>query len=166
MSKQETNPEIKALIRIFLIAIAAAGVVFAAAAIAKETVFAEPQLEVFNHKTHEVYFSIPASDGTLVTLEWVHSIELEPITVTYKVEDGKLFLIERTVKSYGAGVESDLGGVTTVEDGVIYTRGLHIEYPYLNYTHSHDVHHKLTIGDHVINTNDIEHHAIVTIAVR
>ena len=146
--------------------IAAITVLTVVAAILAVWLGPRPRLEVFDQKTGEIYYSVPAEDGLRVTLAWVHSIELAPISVTWEVQDARLFLVERTVESYGAGVDNDLGGVTTNENGVIRTTGLHIEYPHINYVHSHNTKHTLLVGEHLIQTSDIGHHAFVQIAVR
>lgn len=123
------------------------------------------QIVVSNQESGEVYYTMPATDGTKIELSWIHSIEKEPWIEIYEIDEGKLFLQEIILEGYGAGVPSDPGGVTTIENGVIHTRDIHRELPELRWVHSHNTSHTLVVGDHTISTDDIEHHAFVELSV-
>ncbi|MDO5034056.1 MAG: DUF1850 domain-containing protein [Actinomycetaceae bacterium] len=125
-----------------------------------------PTIYVEDQDTGEIYYQTEATDGLTIKLRWIHSIELEPWEETYVVEGGELFLEELAIKSYGAGVEANPPGVTTVENGVIYTRGIHQEVEDLRYVHSHRTKHRLLVGDHLIDTPDISHQAFVTLKIK
>lgn len=141
--------------------------VLTVAAISSITVFLQaPRVVVENQDDGTVYYSAPAEDGMSITLSWVHSIEHEPWTETYTVNGKSLLLDEITVKSYGAGVPANPGGVTTVEDGVIHVRGINKRFPELRWVHSHDTNYTVRIGDHVIGTDDIDHHAFVQLSIK
>lgn len=124
-----------------------------------------PTLVVQNQETGQVYYQTDAQDGLKVTLRWIHSIEHEPWQETYFVEGNGLILDEIAIKSYGAGVDGDPGGITTVENGVIYTREINRRIEDLRWVHSHDTKHTLRVGDHLIDTTDIEHRAFVVLKI-
>lgn len=121
---------------------------------------------VENQETGRVYYETDATDGLEITLRWIHSIEHEPWQETYVVEGDHLILTEVAIKSYGAGVDADPGGETTIENGVIYTRGINKRFDDLRWVHSHDTQHTLRVGDHFIDTDSIEHRAFVLLKVK
>ncbi|MDO5721130.1 MAG: DUF1850 domain-containing protein [Actinomycetaceae bacterium] len=125
-----------------------------------------PQLCVTNQRTGEDYYCVKAEDGLSATLSWIHSIEHEPWTETYVVGGSELYLEEITLRGYGAGVPADPGGVTSIEDGVIHVRQIHRPMPQVRWIHSHHTKHSLRVGQHLIRSEDIEHHAFVELSVK
>ncbi|MDO5729160.1 MAG: DUF1850 domain-containing protein [Actinomycetaceae bacterium] len=101
-----------------------------------------------------------------ITLSWIHSIEHEPWTETYIVDGTELVLDEMTIKSYGAGVPANPGGTTTLEDGVIHIRHINKRFNELRWVHSHDTKHTVLVGNHLIHTEDIAHHAFVELSIK
>jgi hypothetical protein len=141
-------------------------VIAAAATIAMlQTNQSGPTLVVENQETGQIYYETNAYDGLTVTLRWIHSIEHEPWQETYHVEGNGLILDEVAIKSYGAGVDGDPGGITTIEDGVIHTRNINKRFEDLRWVHSHATKHTLRVGDHQIDTDDIEHRAFVVLKI-
>lgn len=125
-----------------------------------------PLLCVSEQPCAKSYYCVPATVGTRATLSWIHSIEHQPWTETYVVKGKMLVLEEITVKSYGAGVPSDPGGITTIEDGVIHVRQLHKEFAQVRWIHSHHTDHEVVLGDRHIATTDIPHHAFVELCIK
>lgn len=126
---------------------------------------ARDEVRVVDQETGEVYYSAHATDGLRITLRWIHSVEKTPWSETYVVEEGELVLTDITIEGYGAGVPADPGGVTTVEGGVIHSRGINRPIPELAWVHSHATDHELTVGNYHIATDDIPHHAFVTLSI-
>lgn len=125
-----------------------------------------PKLCVSEQRTGNTYYCVPATEGTRATLSWIHSIEHQPWTETYVVTGETLMLEEITMKSYGAGVPADPGGVATIEDGVIHVRQLHKEFAQVRWIHSHHTHHEVRLGGRHIATRDIPHHAFVELSIK
>lgn len=123
------------------------------------------QVVVSNQETGQVYYQTEAYDGLRIELSWVHSVEKEPWIEIYEIEGEDVVLREIVLEAYGAGVPNDLGGVTHNENGVVHTSGLDKHEPYLHWVHSHNTEHQVIVGDHVIPTTAIEHHAFVELAV-
>lgn len=149
-----------------IVFIVAAAVATVAATIGFWQLFRSPVLVVENQETGKIYYQTPAEDGMRVELSWIHSIEHEPWTETYIVEGDHLILDEVTIESYGAGVDADPGGKTTIENGVIHSRGINKRFDELRWVHSRNTHHTLRVGDHLIKTEDIDHHAFVELKIK
>ncbi|MDO5719547.1 MAG: DUF1850 domain-containing protein [Actinomycetaceae bacterium] len=144
-----------------------AAAVLAVAAISSISAFVQaPHIVVKDQHNGTVYYSAPVKQGMTVTLSWIHSIEHQPWTETYIVDNNEFILKEISVKSYGAGVPANPGGVTTVEDGVIHVRGLNQRFNDLKWVHSHDTNYTVRVGDHLIQTEDIDHHAFVELSIK
>lgn len=63
-------------------------------------------LLAFDYKTEEYYKSWRIKDGDSFTVEYTHSVQLTPVTETYKIDGYNIILKETTFKSYGAGLPS------------------------------------------------------------
>lgn len=61
-------------------------------------------LLVCDYKTGEYYKSWRIKDGEDFTVEYTHSVQLTPVTETYKIDGYNIILKETTFKSYGAGL--------------------------------------------------------------
>ncbi len=124
-----------------------------------------PELQVRDQHSETVYYATPATEGTKITLAWIHSIELTPWTETYEVRDGELALVEVTLESYGAGAPSD-EGVTRIEDGVIHITELDRTVEAVRWIHSHDVDYQISMdGEVVVETQAIPHRSYAEILV-
>lgn len=127
---------------------------------------AAPSIIIEDQETGQEYFRFAATDDEPITMKWIHSIEKEPWVEYYTVHGDHLQLDAIDIKSYGAGVPADPGGVTTVKDGVIHTEGINRTIPELTWAHSHDTHTTLTVGTHVIAPTDLPHHALVRLRIQ
>lgn len=105
----------------------------------------QPHLVVSNQKTGEVYLDIAADDVSSLELSWIHSIEKTPWRERYVIRDDEFELTDVYLKSYGAGAPTDIGGNTSVENGVIHISELQTGYEEISWVHSHDTHHKLIV---------------------
>lgn len=151
------------VVKWFSVAVAATVVAATAAA---GPFSSHPQLCVSDQRSDRDFGCVEAADGTRVTLSWIHSVEHQPWTETYVVKRSTLVLEEITVKSYGAGVPADPGGITTFEGGVIHVRHIDRVMPEVRWIHSHVTRHEVQLGDHHINTADIPHHAFVELSIK
>ncbi|MCI6206061.1 MAG: DUF1850 domain-containing protein [Corynebacterium glucuronolyticum] len=125
----------------------------------------QPAVVIEDQETGAEYFRLPSEEGLPITMSWIHSIEKEPWVEYYRVHDDHLVLTAIDVKSYGAGVPADPGGVTTVKDGVIHTEGIDRTIAELTWAHSHDTQTTITVGTRIISPTDLPHHALVRLRI-
>lgn len=57
-----------------------------------------------DYRTGEYYKSWRIKEGENFTVEYIHSVQLTPVTETYKIDGYNIILEETTFKSYGAGL--------------------------------------------------------------
>lgn len=119
---------------------------------------------VRDQESGSVFYEDTLADGSTFDLTWIHSIELEPWRETYRIDDGKIFLTDVYLKSYGAGAPTELEGTTTIEDGIIHTSHIDREIPQLNWIHSHATQHSLEINGTIIS-REIPHHTFAELVI-
>ena len=118
------------------------------------------------------FYSAPISDGDKVIFRWIHSVDHNPWVEHYFVEGRELRLDCIELRTMGAGTPSSAPKVYK-SDGALHMCGFDRQYESLNWIHSHDVAHTVTIrrrqGDewssHVIETTEIPHRASTTLRV-
>ncbi len=59
-----------------------------------------------DYKTGEYLKSWKVKDGESFTVEYIHSVQLTPVTETYSIDGNNIILNETGFKSYGAGLPS------------------------------------------------------------
>ncbi|QYH19523.1 DUF1850 domain-containing protein [Corynebacterium aquatimens] len=89
---------------------------------------------------------MPAREVAEIELRWIHSIEKTPWAEVYRIDGTQFELTDVYLKSYGAGAPADIGGTTSIENGVIHISDLEREVPELTWVHSNDTQHTLTIS--------------------
>lgn len=125
-----------------------------------------PSLVVEDQKTGTLHLEVPAAEVESIELAWIHSIEKTPWRERYIIEEEGFLLTDVFLKSYGAGAPADIGGTTTIDNGVIHISELSTEYSELAWVHSHDASHTLTVNfrnapDPVVLSSEIPHRSFV-----
>lgn len=127
----------------------------------------EARLIVADARGSDIYFEAPASRIDHIELEWIHSIEKEPWREVYRIEEHHLLLTDVYLKGFGAGVPSDLEGVTVNEGGSVHTSKIDRQLDELNWVHSHATSHFLRVflvdqPEPVLLQHEIPHHTFAT----
>ncbi|OFN79734.1 hypothetical protein HMPREF2526_01115 [Corynebacterium sp. HMSC070E08] len=127
----------------------------------------EPRLIVADSRGSDIYFETPASRIEHIELEWIHSVEKEPWREVYRIEGHHLLLTDVYLKGFGAGVPSDLEGVTVNEGGSVHTSKIDREIDELNWVHSHATAHVLRVflvdqPEPVLLQHEIPHRTFTT----
>lgn len=65
--------------------------------------------------------AVPVEDGTVVTLEYTHSVEKTDVRDVYEVRSGRLVIVQMEFRSYGAGLPSE-ADVERTDDGTFVYR--------------------------------------------
>lgn len=87
---------------------AALAVVVAIAAVGVAAVVpAQRVLAVDDAETGERYLTVPVTDGTVVALEYTHSVERSRVYEAYTVQNDRLEMTRMEFESYGWGLPSD-----------------------------------------------------------
>ncbi len=93
--------------------------------------------------------------GEFFTLKWRHSTELEPWQETYRLQHGKLVLVETRFKAYGAGSPINEGEEVLFQDGWIVIRGIKRNLDSLPLSISQAGNYRLETGEQIINLYDV-----------
>lgn len=130
-----------------------------------------PELVVADAESGTDFFHVNVDEVDALSLAWIHSIEKTPWEERYRVADDHLVLTDVYLKSFGAGAPTDLEGITRNEDGMVHTSSIDREIPRLQWVHSHETSHTLTItflnGEPPLVLDDeIPHHTFATVYVR
>lgn len=145
--------------RIALIAIGVALLVVGSAAV----VSADRVLVVEDAETGERYLTVPVDDGTVVAIEYTHSVEKTRVYDEYTVHGDRLEMTSMEFESYGWGLPSD-ANVTRENGTFIYD-------PPGNYSRvtvapgaiaGHNLHVDSKTYDLVARTNENSVHLFVT----
>jgi len=65
-------------------------------------------LTVRNRDTHELYARYRMDEGDRFSVTFIHSVNKYPLTDTYEIEDGNIYVEETIYGSFGAGVQTEL----------------------------------------------------------
>ncbi len=78
-----------------------------------------------NVNTNEIIFLHKAQPKDEFTMEWIHSVELQPWQEIFKIDNDYNIILDRTrFKSFGAGVPDYAGEETLIENGYITFKGI------------------------------------------
>ncbi|WP_331233077.1 DUF1850 domain-containing protein [Natronorarus salvus] len=110
-----------------------------------------------------VLYSTPVSDGTLVTVEYTHSVEKTLVTEEYAVSGTTLSPTRMLFDSYGAGLPSD-AAVERADDGryVTYPEGSHEA---VHLSPGPIAGHTLTVGEETVDLVELADGESVRISV-
>jgi len=127
----------------------------------------ESQLIVADARGNGVFLEVPTSQIDHVELEWIHSVEKEPWREIYRINSHHLLLTDVYLKSFGAGVPSDLEGVTVNEGGIVHTSKIDRQIEALNWVHSHETDHTFRVffvnrSEPLVLQQEIPHHTFAT----
>ena len=61
-----------------------------------------------NEETNETFCLCPADDGSSFSVSFIHSVNQTPVTETYVVEDGEIYVTELQYYGFGAGMPTEL----------------------------------------------------------
>jgi len=144
MTAFEKNKRIKAAAVIGIVLILAA-----AAALSTRTGY---YLTLRNRDTHEVYARYRMNEGDRFSITFIHSVNLYPLTDTYEICDGTIYVEECKYYAYGAGVQTELRAgetMTYTDDGAMLISGIHQDRTNVGYIVG-------TVYDHVLSVNGKE----------
>ncbi len=118
------------------------------------------------------FYHAPISDGDKITLRWIHSVDHNPWVEHYFVQGCELRLDCIELRTMGAGTPSSAPRVYK-SGHTLHMCGYDRPYESLNWIHSHDVAHTVTIrrrqgtrwSSEVIETEDLPHRASITLRV-
>ncbi len=133
-------------------AVAVIGIILilaAAAALSSRTGW---YLTLRNRDTHEVYARYRMSEGDRFSITFIHSVNLYPLTDTYEICNGKIYVEECKYYAYGAGVQTELRPgetMTCTDDGAMLISGIHQDRTNVGYIVG-------TVYDHVLSVNGEE----------
>lgn len=74
-------------------------------------------LQVVEARTGEVVLEVPLHAGECFTLEYRHSVQLTPVRETFRVQDGRMVLVETEYGTLGVGLPYGAEGDFELEDG-------------------------------------------------
>ncbi|WP_366922184.1 DUF1850 domain-containing protein [Metallumcola ferriviriculae] len=113
-----------------------------------------PILAIKDQDTGKILTAVFTQNNTF-SLEWIHSVELEPWQETYRLADGKIKLTETRFKAFGAGSPVNEGDEIFFKDGWIVIRGINRELDFLPLTISPRSGHRLDTGRKVLLLQDV-----------
>lgn len=77
-------------------------------------------LVLYDTKSNNTLMDIPLDDSNEFTMQWIHSVELEPWEETFRVDENLDIILDRTrFKAFGAGVPDSAGKRVDTSDGYI-----------------------------------------------
>ncbi len=109
-------------------------------------------LTLRNRDTHEVYARYRMSEGDRFSITFIHSVNLYPLTDTYEICNGTIYVEECKYYAYGAGVQTELRPgetMTYTDDGAMLISGIHQDRTNVGYIVG-------TVYDHVLSVNGEE----------
>ncbi len=120
----------------------------------------------------QTFYRAPIGDGDRITLRWIHSVDHNPWVEHYAVYGRELRLDCIELRTMGAGTPSNAPRVYR-SGSSLHMCGYDRPYQSLNWIHSHDVAHTVTIrrkrgsewSSDFIETTDLPHRASITLRV-
>ena len=109
-------------------------------------------LTLRNRDTHEVYARYRMNEGDRFSITFIHSVNLYPLTDTYEICDGTIYVEECKYYAYGAGVQTELRPgetMTYTDDGAMLISGIHQDRTNVGYIVG-------TVYDHILSVNGEE----------
>ncbi|RMX22894.1 DUF1850 domain-containing protein [Auritidibacter ignavus] len=105
------------------------------------------QIVCRHQQHHDVYATLPAIDGTTISLSWAHSIELTPWTDIFTVTPAGLVLTQTRFSSYGAGMPAGDQGDLRYEGNQVVIDNIDRPFDAIRWIHSHRAQYRVLI-DH------------------
>ncbi len=90
------------------IAVKAAAIIMIIAAALSISLRAGHYLTLRNRDTGALYARYRMGEGDRFSVTFIHSVNQYPLTDTYEIEDGHIFVEETVYSSFGAGVQTEL----------------------------------------------------------
>ena len=109
-------------------------------------------LTLRNRDTGEIYARYRMNEGDRFSVTFVHSVNKYPLTDTYEICDGKIYVEETKYKAFGAGVQTELnpGEIHSyTDDGAMLISNIHQDRTNVGYIVG-------TVYDHVLTVNGEE----------
>ncbi len=111
-------------------------------------------------------FAFPGWQGTTFTIRWMHSVEKEDWEEWFRVTDDDAIEITGTrFKTFGAGVPSDAGTETLLEDGWVVMTGIDREVDPLAVQAATEEHYRLIFAGHTIALSQDDPPPILTFSI-
>lgn len=123
-------------------------------------------LQITDSETENLYFRLPAREGAVLRLSWIHSVEQTPWVEEYRIKDGRFSLEEVRVKSFGAGVEMDADQVSH-QGGWVVMRGFDRSEAFLSFRYSTHAQYRMEVDGHELPLEQrVGHHHPLTVYIQ
>jgi hypothetical protein len=105
-----------------------------------------------------VFRSVPITEGSEIAMTWMHSVDKTPWWEYYRAAEDELILESTELALMGAGTPFNAPKTEIVGD-MVRLSGLNEHFPAVRWIHSHRVHHRIYLDDHLLlPTRTIDHH--------
>ncbi|PHS35822.1 MAG: hypothetical protein COA82_03250 [Alkaliphilus sp.] len=105
-------------------------------------------LLLINVNSDEIIAFFKVSPEDTFSMQWIHSVELEPWTEFFSIDKELNVVLDATkFKAFGAGVPHSAGKKTVVEDGFIIFSEINKTIPYIVYGISYTAMHTFSFND-------------------
>ncbi len=119
--------------------------------------FVRECLVISDQDSGKVYLSLPVKDGEEFTITYKHSVHQTPVSETYQVRGGEIYVIKAVFYNFGAGMQTDYPPGCTwhyADDGAIVVEGYDIPCPELSYCVSEYYDHTLEYRGMIISLGE------------
>ncbi len=113
-----------------------------------------------------LHYAFPGADGSVFTLRWRHSVELEDWEERFVVHGESILVDSTRFKTFGAGVPSHAGASTRLIDGWVEMDGIERIVDPLNVQAAAAEDYRLGYHGHVFALSHLGSHPILTFQVR
>jgi hypothetical protein len=108
-----------------------------------------PCLLLKDGDTGKLIAAYPVKEGDRFSITFIHSVNQSPVTDVYEIRSGKIYVVQTTYYSFGAGVQTEIeeGQILEYgEDGSMTVRGFERRMDSLSYIVG-------TVSDHMLEIN-------------
>lgn len=116
----------------------------------------------------DVLFEASVQTEDTIGLQWIHSVEQTPWADIFTVNEDScsLILTETRFESFGAGVEHEYKEIEQI-DGTYIAKGIDECHESINWIHSHEAQHEITINEElVVESESLPHHEALRIIIK
>ncbi len=115
-------------------------------------------LALCRSETGEVIELFEVEEGTVFSVEFIHSVNKSPVKEIYVIKDSKIFADSTEYYAFGAGVQTELEEGQTLsygEDGSMIVSGFDMEFPKLKFVVGSVYDHILEISGESISLTEL-----------
>ena len=120
--------------------------------------FRQMRLVLSDSTDGRVFASYPVEEGDRFSITFIHSVNNTPLTDTYEVRGGEIYVVETLYYGFGAGVQTELREGETLsytEDGAMVISGIDLLRTGMIYVVGKISDHVLEIGGEDISLRDL-----------